>query len=211
MTPMEFETVEVEFRDRRLPLVQMRGVSSLVRQSLTGSASEDPYWACVWPSSRALVRAVGEWDDWDGLDVLELGCGPGAGAVAAAVAGARSVLASDRVERAGEIVAENGRRCGVQIEFRSFDWNEPPPELGTFHRILASDVLYADGMLSGLLRFFSTRLQRGGKAVVTDPARVMPAGITGAARLRGLDMEHRQIAPGTSVLGGANLFVFSRR
>src|SRR5215217_6466938 len=52
-----------------------------------------PYWAELWPSSRALARRVGT-RALRGARVLELGCGLGLPSIAAALAGGR-VLATD--------------------------------------------------------------------------------------------------------------------
>src|SRR3954453_20088444 len=43
-----------------------------------------PYWARLWPSGRALGRAVADGPALDGRRVLELGCGLGLPSIAAA-------------------------------------------------------------------------------------------------------------------------------
>ncbi|HJL40262.1 MAG TPA: methyltransferase domain-containing protein [Myxococcales bacterium LLY-WYZ-16_1] len=204
------DPVEIPFRAEMLRLVQHGKLPELVRDAFGPEGRDAPHWACLWPSGRAMVGEVGARDDWSDLDVLELGCGIGPGAIAAAKAGARRVVAADLEPRAGAWVEANARRNGVTVVFRAFDWNEPPPDLGTFHRILASDVFYDDGMLRGVLRFLQARLRPAGRALITDPFRVSAAGVAGAARLRGLRAWQQTLSAGPSIVGGVQLFEFER-
>ena len=77
-----------------------------------------PYWAELWPSGLALARHVAA-RELRGLRVLELGCGLGLPALAAALRGA-DVLATDWAEDAivgRDIVeARGGRVVRVPIE-----------------------------------------------------------------------------------------------
>ncbi|MBW8767118.1 MAG: 50S ribosomal protein L11 methyltransferase, partial [Geodermatophilales bacterium] len=58
--------------------------------------SEPPFWAAAWPGGQALARHVLDHPEVvAGRSVLDLGSGSGLVAVAAAMAGAASVIASE--------------------------------------------------------------------------------------------------------------------
>jgi hypothetical protein len=86
-----------------------------------------PYWAELWPSGLALARHVAA-RDLRGLRVLELGCGLGLPALAAALRGA-DVLATDWAEDAIELLRRNAERNGVLVHVARVRWSEPEPLL----------------------------------------------------------------------------------
>jgi predicted nicotinamide N-methyase len=202
------ERVRVDLGDRVLELEQLAGLDRLARLSVLDGT--EPYWAYLWPSARALARVVGGLPDLTGKRVLDLGCGLGAGGLAAAARGADVVLA-DRVPQAVTLAERNAALNGLRVRGLVLDWNTPPAELGQFDGIVAADVFYGDGMLSGVVRFIKGHLARDGLALLTDPMRVMPAGVGGAARLRGLDTHAVELVPGQTMTGGVTLYQLRHR
>src|SRR3954465_15321798 len=67
-----------------------------LEQQPGGAPEEPPFWAAAWPGGQALARYVLDHPDaLAGRPVLDLGSGSGLVAVAAALAGAASVTASE--------------------------------------------------------------------------------------------------------------------
>jgi len=101
-----------------------------------------PYWAELWPSGFALARHVGA-RDLRGLRVLELGCGLGLPALAAALRGA-DVLATDWAEDAIELLQRNAERNGLFVRVARVRWSEPEPLLraAPWDLVLGADLLY---------------------------------------------------------------------
>jgi predicted nicotinamide N-methyase len=101
-----------------------------------------PYWAELWPSGLALARYVAGLDV-AGMKVLELGCGLGLPALAAALRGA-AVLATDWADEAIELLQRNAERNGVFLRAARVRWSEPEPLLraAPWDLVLGADLLY---------------------------------------------------------------------
>ncbi len=152
-------------------------VISLVRPSapddLHGSLDDlhPPYWARLWPSSIALAaELVGR--DLSDLSVLEVGCGLGLGAIAAALAGA-DVLATDVDRAAVAFARENGRRVlHRRIASAILDLRDDAAvaRLGRrFDLVLAADVLYQPGLAGALAGALEHLVTAGGEALIVHP------------------------------------------
>jgi len=101
-----------------------------------------PFWAELWPSGSALAAAVAALD-LTGRRVLELGCGLGLPALAAALRGA-DVLATDWAEDAIELLQRNAERNGLFVRVARVRWSEPEPLLraAPWDLVLGADLLY---------------------------------------------------------------------
>jgi predicted nicotinamide N-methyase len=203
------DVVELDIGRRVLHIEQPRDLSAMAQKSVVEHSTE-PFWAYLWPSARALSMFIGTRDDLEGKRVLDLGCGLGAVGIACAAMGARVVVA-DLLCEAISLAERNARRNELEVEARVVDWNHPPDDLGTFDRIVAADVLYGDGMLAAIIRFLRAHLKEDGVAYIADPMRVVPAGLTGAARFRGLDTTTRVLIEGATMTGGVTLFEIRHR
>lgn len=130
-----------------------------------------PYWADLWPSALVLSsRVAGE--AGGGRTLLELGCGAGLVTTAAVLVG-YDVLATDYYEDALLFARANVlRNGGGTVRTRMVDWREFPPDLGTFDRVIASDILYEMTYAPLVARAIALCLGRDGVAVVADPGRV---------------------------------------
>jgi len=126
-----------------------------------------PFWAFCWASGQALARHV---LDHPGLvrdkRVVDLGTGSGIAALAAARAGARTVLALDLDPTSRRAAELNAEQNGLEIETSATapeDWD----------LMLAADVLYETGLREWVMG--SARNQ--GPILLADPQR------TGTPRL----------------------------
>jgi len=129
-----------------------------------------PYWAELWPSALALARVVAR-RPLTGRRTIELGCGLGLPAIAAAIAGAR-VLATDWAPDAVAITARNAERNGVELAAQVFRWDAPPEPLGPpWPLVLASDVLYERRNVEPLLALLPRLTAASGEIWLADPGR----------------------------------------
>ncbi|OLS98484.1 hypothetical protein BJF90_09525 [Pseudonocardia sp. CNS-004] len=143
-----------------------------------------PYWAELWPSGIELAHAVSE-RDWTGTHAVELGCGLGLPAVAAALAGAR-VLATDRSADALAFAAVNAEQNGASIETARCSWDDPDTLLarGPFGLVLASDVLYGQRNVDEMHALLPRLVGAGGEIWIADPERPLTEEFLAAARER---------------------------
>jgi predicted nicotinamide N-methyase len=125
------------------------------------NATSLPFWAFCWGGGQALARHVLDCpSEVRGRRVVDFGAGSGVAAIAAALAGAASVVAVDSDPRAREMTLANARLNGVPVEVAARvpqDWDV----------MLAADVLYETGnhcWLEGLAG-------RGRVVLVSDPGR----------------------------------------
>ena len=111
----------------------------------------------LWPSSIALARMLTKSSTLSvrDLDVIEIGSGLGVAGVAAALAGARSVLLTDFQPRSLELAEATAKANGVADIVRThlLDWTAPGDlsALGTFDVVLGSDVLYDQELTRALV------------------------------------------------------------
>jgi ETFB lysine methyltransferase len=147
-----------------------------------------PYWADLWPSAQILAEEVRTMR-LDGQRVLELGCGLGVVAIAAALAGA-DVTATDYYEDALQFARLNGMEAtGRTISTRMVNWVEMPTDLGRFDVVLASDVLYEHRYAPLVANAIASTLVRGGEAIVADPGRIALEEFLEECKDRGLTSE----------------------
>lgn len=98
-----------------------------------------PYWAFAWAAGQGLASYLLQNPEHvQGKRVLDFGCGSGLVGIAAAKAGARSVVCCDTDEFALLAAQENAQRNSVIVEtIRDWSNSEEP-----FDCLLAADVLY---------------------------------------------------------------------
>jgi predicted nicotinamide N-methyase len=168
-------------------IVRPRSAEALIDEDAFAHDERLPYWADVWPSARVLASHLLQ-EGGDGRRLLELGCGSGLVAAAAARAGF-DVTASDYYAEALDFTRANVRRAaGVDCETRLVDWRAMPTDLGYFDRVVASDVLYERPYAALVARALAHTLARGGIAYVTDPGRLAAPEFVEQARSLGLDV-----------------------
>jgi predicted nicotinamide N-methyase len=132
--------------------------------------SEPPFWAAAWPGGQALARHLLDRPDLvAGRSVLDLGSGSGLVAVAAAMAGARSVLASEIDPFGRTAIALNAEANGVPpvpVVGDVLDGGPPDAEV-----LLAGDVCYDRAMTERVLPFLDAARARGADVLIGDPGR----------------------------------------
>jgi predicted nicotinamide N-methyase len=130
-----------------------------------------PYWATLWPSAVGLaIQILRSPHIASGTSVLEIGCGLGLPALAAAKKGA-SVYLTDYLPEALEMARLNFLSNGEPAPpTRLMDWREPDPALAA-EVLLASDVAYEERAFDPLFRSFRQLLKPGGRLMLSEPNR----------------------------------------
>jgi predicted nicotinamide N-methyase len=165
---------------REVALLAPRDGEALLSEEAFEHEEFLPYWAELWPSAMALARAVAR-RPLTGRRVIELGCGLGLPAIAAALAGGR-VLATDWSPDAVAITARNAERNGAALETAVYRWDAPPEALGPpWPLVLASDVLYEARNAPALLDLLPRLTVASGEVWLADPGRAPAAGFLEAA------------------------------
>jgi predicted nicotinamide N-methyase len=169
----------------RLRFVRPREPAALLYEDdVAADEAYPPYWAELWPSGVELARAVSE-QDRPGDAVLELGCGLGLPAVAAALTGAR-VLATDRSPDALAFTAVNAEHNGVEVRTAVCSWAEPDRLLAEapWRLVLAADVLYGQRNVDELLGLLPRLVDGRGEVWIADPQRPLTGEFLAAAARR---------------------------
>jgi predicted nicotinamide N-methyase len=135
-----------------------------------GAGLDPPFWAAAWPGGQALARFVLDHPETvAGRRVLDLGAGSGLVAVAALLAGASGVLASDVDPYSHTAVALNAELNGVSgIDVVGDVLAEELPDVEV---VLAGDVCYDREMTSRVLPFLGTAWLGGASVFLGDPGR----------------------------------------
>jgi predicted nicotinamide N-methyase len=128
--------------------------------------SSPPYWAFPWLGGQALARFVLDHEVVRDKRVLDLATGSGMVAIAALLAGARSVLAADVDPLSGAAVEANSRANDVVVSFTGQDLLDAPvPDVDV---VLAGDVLYEQVMAARVLGWLESF---DGVVLLGDPGR----------------------------------------
>jgi predicted nicotinamide N-methyase len=129
-----------------------------------------PYWAFAWAGGQALARYM--LDNTAlvaGKRVLDLGSGSGLTAIAALLAGASAVLASDIDLMALDAVRLNGKANGLEPETTSTDLLGATP--ARYDIVLAGDLFYERQLADRVLSFIDAAAAQGAMVLVGDPQR----------------------------------------
>lgn len=132
---------------------------------------DSPYWAFPWPGGQALARHLLDRPELvRGRRVLDFASGSGLVAIAAARAGAASVVAVDRDPSARAAIPLNAALNGVEVEVHVGDLMGDP--LAGFELVLAGDIFYAQKLAEEGLRWFRALAASGVKVLAGDPGRL---------------------------------------
>lgn len=169
----EFDTIEEVFTigGRDLVLLRPRNADDLITEEDYVKDERLPYWADIWPSSMMLAERLLE-EKSGGRSLIELGCGSGLCACAAAISGFE-VLATDYYDDALAFTELNARvNAKRAVRTRHLDWSALPLDAGTFDVVIAADVMYEPrypAMVAGALdRLMAVK----GHALIADPGRI---------------------------------------
>jgi len=135
-----------------------------------GAGQDPPFWAAAWPGGQALARYVLDHPETvAGRRVLDLGAGSGLVAVAALLAGATGVLASDIDPYSHTAIALNVELNGVTgVEVTGDVLGGDLPDVDV---VLAGDVCYDREMTSRVLPFLGAAWLGGAAVFLGDPGR----------------------------------------
>lgn len=128
-----------------------------------------PFWALAWPGSQGLARYILDHADLvAGRTVLDLGAGSGLTAIAAAVAGASAVQASDLDPFAAAAIGLNADANGVAIAVTAdvLDGSGEGAEV-----VLAADIWYEKQLAERVLGLLRRARARDACVLVSDVGR----------------------------------------
>lgn len=187
-----FDTVEETFTigGRDLVLLRPRNADDLITEADYVKDERLPYWADIWPSSMMLAERLLE-EKGAGRTLIELGCGSGLCACAAALSGF-DVLATDYYEDAIRFTELNARvNSGRGVRTLHLDWSAIPADVGTFDVVLAADVMYEPRYPAMVAAALDRLLAVGGHALIADPGRIAFPDFILECSARGLEIGHR--------------------
>ena len=135
-----------------------------------------PFWAFAWPGGQAIARyLLDEPAVIAGRRVLDLGAGSGIAGIAAARAGAASVLAIDLDDFACAAIELNAGLNGVSVGIGQRDVTAGP--VPSVDCILAGDVCYERSAADRIAAWLRQRANEGTLILLGDPGRTyMPKG-----------------------------------
>jgi predicted nicotinamide N-methyase len=186
---LDLVTSAVEAGGAKVVLRKPRSAESLICEDDFKGDERLPYWADVWPSSRALAGVL-RGHDGTGRSLLELGCGVGLVSVTALRAGF-TVTATDYYADALEVTRLNALRLvgdgDARLTTRYVDWRALPDDLGLVDVVCAADVLYEREYAELVSETIKRTLRPGGLVLIADPGRAALAPFREEAAKRGLE------------------------
>jgi predicted nicotinamide N-methyase len=129
-----------------------------------------PFWAIAWGGGLALARYLHEHPrSVAGRRVLDLGSGSGLCAIAAGLAGARSVVAAEIDRFAIAAIALNARANRQRIEVIAADLlDDGPPDVDV---VLAGDCWYEEPFAARASAWLRSAWEGGSDVLLGDPGR----------------------------------------
>jgi len=128
-----------------------------------------PYWAFAWAGGQALARYLLDHPEAvRGKSVLDFGSGSGLVAIAAAKAGAASVLAADIDAFAAAAIQLNADANGAELAVTQDDVIGRD---GDWETILLGDMCYERPLAERLLVWLEERRRGGATVLLGDPGR----------------------------------------
>lgn len=128
-----------------------------------------PYWAFAWPGGQALARHLLDHPALvAGQRVLDFGAGCGIGALAAARAGAASVIAADIDEFAAAAIALNAALNDVTVAIETADVLAAPPRADL---LLLGDMCYERPLAERVTEWARAAARAGVTVLLADPGR----------------------------------------
>ena len=133
---------------------------------------DPPYWAFCWPGGQAIARYLLDNPTLvEGRRVIDLAAGSGVSSLAAARAGAASVVAND-IDALSLIAARlNARANDLAVEVSLEDWLAGPDGAPDAEVVIAGDVCYERDMSTRALAWLRGHARLGRLVLLGDPGR----------------------------------------
>ena len=133
---------------------------------------DPPYWAFCWPGGQAIARYLLDNPALvEGRRVIDLAAGSGVSSLAAARAGAASVVAND-IDALSLIAARlNARANDLAVEVSLEDWLAGPEGAPDAEVVIAGDVCYERDMSTRALAWLRGHARLGRLVLLGDPGR----------------------------------------
>ena len=129
-----------------------------------------PFWASVWPGGLALARYLLQNSETvRGRTVIDVATGSGVVAIAAALAGARSVVAYDTDELAVHAAQMNARLNEVSVAVYKADVRDVSAPSGAL--VTAGDVFYDRSISTAMIEGLTALAGAGADVLIGDPYR----------------------------------------
>lgn len=141
----------------------------MTEEQLQEKGLPPPFWAFAWAGGQGLSRYILDNPEVvGGKSVLDFAAGSGLVGIAAARAGAQSVLCADVDPFCAPAVALNARLNGVEVAFSLCDLVGADEGWDV---VLAGDVFYDRAFAARLIPWFSALADRGATVLLGDPGR----------------------------------------
>lgn len=155
---------EVRLRLADEPLIPWQATERMM-----GAIQPPPFWAHAWPGGLALARVLLDSPALvKGKRVLDFASGCGVGGIAAALAGASDVLATEVDAFALAAIEENAALNHVSVRTASADVIDGDEGWET---VLVGDVFYQDALSRRVLAWLQKLSARGADILIGDPGR----------------------------------------
>ena len=142
----------------------------MTEEELEKSGLPPPFWAFAWAGGQALARYILDNPEVSsGRNVLDFGAGSGLIGIAAAKAGAKSVVSADIDEFAVEAIALNAKTNGVQIEATAE--NLVGVENRGWDVVLVGDMCYERPLAERIEAWLRRLAGEGVTVLIGDPGR----------------------------------------
>ncbi len=192
--PLIVETVPLSRSGRTLTISRPTDMDDLLDRIASDPEQNLPYWAELWPSGIALADAILQEPEMvRGKAVLELGCGAGATAAAAILAGAHLTV-TDYAPEALTLCRYNAlvNAGAAPAAATKVNWRRPDPafvqQAGTGYAVvLVADGLYETRDIDPLLALAERIVAPGGLLWLAEPGRPVAARFLESARADGWD------------------------
>ncbi len=193
MYATDTDHLTIDILGKQWTLERRADLESLWREIDQESLGEDdrlPYWTEAWPAGLGLAQWLLENPAAvRGKCCLDLGCGLGLAAMAAAQAGGR-VTGADYEPQALQFARRNAARNNAPVAgWLAMDWRAPACRRGAFECILAADVVYERRFIEPVSGFLEHALAPGGEVYIAEPCRNFWTEYLGRARSRGWSAE----------------------